>query len=182
MNAKKLPIGTPPIIGLHYHAYPLAVVLNYEKYLPWFYSHYIQVYCTNDFSEVNGSPWFNFVSFDLWDNGIPYLSNNHLLDQKTVITNKIDVINLVKSYLDRGWYIYAEIDDYYIPFRYSYQKQRQPHDIFIFGYDSKNHSFDTAGFNSKSEFSLNELDFNDFEKAFFDNQATMLQIDNGGNN
>jgi hypothetical protein len=180
MNVKKLPITVPAIIGLHYHAYSLAAAFCYEKYLPWFYSHYIQVYCTDDFSKVNGSPWFNFVSIDLWDNGIPFLSNNHLLDQKTVISNKIDVVNLIRSYIDRGWYTYAEIDDFYIPFRSAYQKRRQAHDIFIFGYDLKNNCFDVVGFNNKNVFAFEKLNFGDFEKAYYNSNLTMLDVDNGG--
>jgi hypothetical protein len=182
MQVKKLPVAVPAIIGLHYHAFSLTPIFCNKKYLPWFYSHYIQVYCTNDFSEVNGSPWFNFVSIDLWDNGIPFLSNNHLLDLRTIKDNKIDVVKLITGYIDRGWYTDAEVDDFYIPFRFAYQKKKKPHDILIFGYDLNNKCFDTAGFNTQNEFAYEKLSFDDFEKAFLNNNSTMVDLDNGGTN
>lgn len=182
MENKKLPIIKPPIIGLHYHAYPLSAVLSHKQYWAWFFSHYIQVYGVKNFSEVWGSPWYNFASFDIWYYGIPYISNNHMLDKRAVIENKIDIGALVKSYIERGWYTYAEIDDFFIPFRESYQKCRKPHDIFIFGYDLKENSFETVGFNINQEYSFDKLDFRDFEKAFSDNYASMSKEDLGGIN
>lgn len=180
MGKKRLSIIKPPIIGLHYHAYPLSALLSHKEYWPWFYSHYIQVYAKQDLSDLWGSPWFNFASWDIWNYGIPYISNTHMLDQRAVIENDIDVVTLIKNYIDREWYTYAEIDDYFIPFRDCYQKYRSPHDIFIYGYDDD--SFEVAGFNYSRIFSFDKLKFSDFEKAFRENQATMCKVDFGGNN
>lgn len=182
MSVKRLSVTMPPIVGLHYHAYPLSVAFNYEKFLPWFYCHYIQVFCSKNFSEPNGSSWLNFVSFDLWNNGIPFISDNHLLDRQSIVDNKIDIVNYVINYTNRGWYTYVEVDDFYIPFRNAYQKYRQPHDLFIFGYDINNKTFDVAGFNSEDEFSYDKLSFEDFEKAYHYNDSNICDIDTGSFN
>lgn len=174
-----LPITTPPIVGLQYHAYSLSALLSYKKFYPWFYSHYIQVFCIDDSEHI--TPYYNFYSINFWDNGIPYISCNHLTDQKTIIDNNIDLTKLVMRYIDRKWYAYIEIDDFYIPFRRHYKKRHFSHDIFIYGYDTEKECFCTAGFNDNREYSYNSLSYEDFNESYIRNVGSMIDIDDGGN-
>ncbi|MBN2531402.1 MAG: hypothetical protein JXB88_00850 [Spirochaetales bacterium] len=164
MKRLELPIRIPPVTGLHFHAFQLSVVFSYENFIPWFYSHYIQVF---GIENPDGVPWYNFVSYNAWENGIPCFLQVHKINRDVVLANNINIVEFVKNYIERGWYTYIGIDDFYIPFRSSYQKNRQPHDIFLYGYDTEKKSFNTAGFNEEEVFSFNQLSFDDFEKAYY---------------
>ncbi len=175
MTSVKLPVATPPIIGLHNYAAALSVVFSDERFLPWFYSQFIQLSCPTSFS--NPGWLLGFVSPNIWDNAIPFFTQPMHLNKQTVVENKISITDYVISNIKMGYYVYVGVDDYYIPFRSAYKKYGQPHDLFIFGYDSEDKTFDVAGFNSNSVYSYSKLSFEDFEKAFHLSSPTGSRID-----
>ncbi|MDP4147672.1 MAG: hypothetical protein Q8936_24925, partial [Bacillota bacterium] len=165
-SSKVLPFSIPPIIGYQMHAFPLTVVLDNEECLPWFYSNYIQLFCKEqftgtffDFFNLNTGEWLNFCY-----PGSPHVIYN-AVDPVVLYTGGVNVTEFLMNYIDRGYYICIFLDEFHIPGKRPYQKSRFNHDSLIFGYDSKEGYFHTAGFDNTGAYTRSILSFEDFEKA-----------------
>ena len=44
MKRKILPTRQPPLMGYLFYMYPMSILANSDRYLPWFYSHFIQLF------------------------------------------------------------------------------------------------------------------------------------------
>lgn len=166
MTTKILPLSNPPVRCFLYEAYPLSIQAVHEEYLPWFYSNYIQVCCYKDFIERNEvfleffgpdqafqSPWLKFQYFS-WD---------------SISNSGIDIVNFIISQIDKNYYFYCYIDEYYIPFVTAYNTVHITHDIFIYGYDSEKRIFNVSGYDKNKNFTKNKVGFDDFKLAFINN-------------
>jgi hypothetical protein len=161
---KVLPIADPPIKSYLHHAYGLSVLATSTKYLPWFYSNYIQLYFDVNFIENRYSDYFNFFYYPFNEVNIPNLQT--LKIDRSILENKdrLDV-NFFMRLIDKGYYIYTFVDEYYIPNRLVYKKKNLTHDIFLFGYDSSKQFFNVLGFDQDLIFNVSTVSFKDFIEA-----------------
>ena len=59
----------------------------------------------------------------------------------------MNIIEKLIMYIDRGYYIYMELNEYYIPNRPAYKNHNFYHDLLIYGYNKSNQNHDAAGGN-----------------------------------
>lgn len=62
-------------------------------------------------------------------------------------------------------YVYFAVDEYYIPNRDNYGKNKFVHDILVYGYDMENEVFYTCGFDKNKRYSGQQLGFSIIKNA-----------------
>lgn len=156
--------NNPPIIGYQHHAFYLGI-MGSESESPWLYSRYLQLVYSPKLSH-----YFDFYYEYLYSN--VYLSN--IICKDIVLIANLDIINLIKSYIQLGYFTYINIDEYYIPKRQSYKKRHFLHNILIIGYDET--TFTVAGFSDKMMIETTTVYFEEFLDAF-NNSFEKTRID-----
>lgn len=176
MAQKELPFKRPPIISYLYHAFRLGIIWGGVECLPWFYSNYIQLLCQESFAD--GQNQFHFDFFPIWyDHAeIPWLFMPHFFDKDTVYKCNIDINQLIMQYIDRDYYIYSFVDEFFIPNRLSYKTKHLIHDNLIHGYDTERNIFNIVGFDDRFRFSESEVDFIEYRNAFMTNTNDRVHL------
>jgi hypothetical protein len=165
MTYKNLPINEPMINAYPYHGHLHSILSTIEESLPWIYCNYIQL-ITYDIN-WNDRPWFDFYTVDTPNvfNYNPWLKDNvvniktHFLLEKNIVEQCIESI-------DSGFYITIVLDDFYIPTHPNYHISHSWHEYLISGYNLAKKTFQLSGNLENFKYSVEELDFNNLEKAF----------------
>lgn len=149
LKDKLLPLANSPIKVYQFLAYPLAVLLNYEECMPWFYCNFIQLRCLP--SKDKGIDEFDFLGswwFDRPWGYIPWFTYQ-IINKKTFYKFQ-DKSRFIREQIDDGWYFYSSVDEYYIPYTKAYNTHHSIHDLLICGYDTNN-DFIAYGYSGKQE-------------------------------
>lgn len=148
-----LPLSNPPIVGRLHIAFPLSIILTDERYLPWYYDHFIYLRCKKDIYTRHGLDMCFFTGEigPLDERNI--LSFNECLEINNIslnlfIENNIDLENLIHTGTNNGYYLRLEADEYYIPQRSSYNSFHFPHYTGIYGYDQSTSMCELIGFDN----------------------------------
>ena len=138
---------------------PLCAILAYDKYIPWYFNNFIQVY---SFIDSNGYVEFNYIEPRdcyievVYDFNLGY----HLLkNEKSIIDFIIEKLNL-------EYYLIINVDEFYLPNKLQYRKEHFVHDSLIYGYDNETKQLKAIGFNQENLFTELVFDYSEFEIAF----------------
>ena len=165
MSGKILPFKKSPVIGFLGHAYVLGVLTNYEECMPWFYSNYIQLYISNVYINLDQYRLDFFPDILMIFSGVPWLEYQSA-DKRALRNNNTDINKFVMDHIDRGFYFFAYVDDFYVPDMGTYQSRHITHDIMIYGYNPEEETFNFAGFDKEQKFQFSKISFNEFDMAF----------------
>lgn len=164
MKKKRLPINPhPPIAG--YTVYPLAIVAASNRYLPWFYSQHIQVFCPSDFSENPGAK-FDFYRHPLSRQNPCPLLNAFSLHRSHCTDDHGAIAPFLIRQLDENRYIQLYANEFYIPDRKKYLNTHYTHALLIFGYDLERDEFDILGYNRLGNLAPSRIAVEQLEIAF----------------
>ncbi|MEC0094200.1 hypothetical protein [Paenibacillus macquariensis] len=164
---KILTISNPPIRGYQFFAYQLSVICTSPDFSHWLNSHFIQLFCNplepvvqfyEPYIRYETNPWFKFER----------------LSNETINELELDLNIIIKSYIDRGFYILSIVDEYYIPNRTSYQKFSNIHDLLIYGYNQKEKTYVTIGYDDSSNYRTQRVRFENFERSLFSNSDNYI--------
>lgn len=160
MNRKILAITKPPANGYQFYSYPLAIILNHEESYPWFYSNFIQLaFDKNIFAPVP-------LCFYMYDYACNPWLNVHRLQRETFSMLDKEIVDFVVDSIDRGYYVYLNVDEYFIPDRGDYQKKHFSHDTLVYGYDLGLRTLKILGFNKVGAYESSEVSFNEFSQSY----------------
>lgn len=159
IESKILPVSVPAIAYMPWEASTLAVAMGNENIKLFIYNNYIQL----------GLRWIND-----YHTGIP-IPNLYFLDTPKGITirsvpypvyfiNCDDFIKNIKSLIDKEYYIYLNIDTYYIKSYSNYHNIFFLHQLLIYGYDCS--GFYIADFFSQGKYSFGYCTFEELNNAF----------------
>lgn len=164
---KSLAMKYPPITLYPYIANKLSVLLNYEETLPWFHSNFIQMWASK-----NGPKGY-------WSDFLYYGRNRFCPNYKfSLISKKVmqykwnSIIDFIIDSIDLGYYVYMNINNFYIPAYQHFNKNHRRHDIFVYGYDKKSKTLNIADFFQNGKYSYSYVSFNDFEQAYINYDRT----------
>lgn len=138
-TVKILPMRFPPPITTYpSHADLLSVILNHEESYAWFYNYYIQLEAPPDGVGVR----LDFYTTLLFKT-CPFIYYQRI--SRDLVAQKWGKISdYIIDCLDLGYYVYFLVDRYYIPEYAEYQKRHRIHDIFVFGYNLSEKTFNVA--------------------------------------
>ena len=110
---------------------------------------------------------FNYIWFKYWK----CIDVHNIIRNDYVKTWGMSIVDSIKHSIDNGGYIYAVVNEFYIPHRKAYMKSNYEHDILVYGYDED--KFYVLGYDENVHYSATEVSFNEFENAF--NNVSTLQ-------
>lgn len=163
----QLPIAKPLIVGYLHHAHPLLVLFANENNMPWFFSHYIQLYSFKaDIPFVGVDHKIDFFSYFGQNPPYPRLTT-HWMDKDFFESNNIDAVEFTINCIRRGYYVEATLNEFHLPNKVVHNTMDLPHQNFVYGCDFENRVFKCFGFNKNSSFTTIDIAFDDFRKAFY---------------
>lgn len=144
-----------------YNAYTETITKTHPDYLDWKMNHYIQlVYYKQPIEGI----LIDYVAGTVFSNH-KLLSTSYEGDKFYERSDKEKVINLVIDYLNQGKKLYFIVDDFYCPYRPSYQKNHNKHDMMIIDVDIEKKEFMYYGY-CNGMYALKEILFDNFYLAF----------------
>ena len=138
---------------------PLCVILAYDKYLPWYYNNFIQVFSN---TESNGYVEINYLEdrdcyIEIAD--VVCLGYHLLKNEKSILEFIIEKINM-------GYYLVMNVDEFYLPNKEEYQKNHFVHSSLIYGYDNNTKCLKAIGFNNQRLFTELTFEYSQFTDAY----------------
>lgn len=160
----KLPIGQAKIRSTIFEVVPLSIMAISDDYLDWFYSNYIQLCSYDDFTIKDNALDIQFYGPEQAFHS-PYLRKQYF-SWESMVRNKVDIVDFLRTYITNGHYYYGSLDDYYIKFRPHYMQEHVRHDLFIFGFNDEKKVFYSLSYTINRTFEFCELEYGELEQAF----------------
>ncbi len=138
---------------------PLCVILAYEKYLPWYYSNFIQIF---SFTDKKGCTELNYLeSRDCCSEIVEMICLGYHL-----LKGVQNIIDFIIEKINMGYYIIINVDEYYLSNKWYYQVEYYVHSSLIYGYDNKKELLKAIGFNKEASFTEITFDYTQFIEAY----------------
>ena len=134
---KTLDAKEPLLNGYMEDAYALAVALSKDSSLEWVFSNYIQLVFQNPYLYDNQPLKFFKLSFKngmVWDAECPLL-NYDTITRKMLNEMDVDIIDYIRNSILHGLFVKVYLDEYYLPYRFSYKKKHYTHESLFYGFD-----------------------------------------------
>ncbi|MBV1850525.1 hypothetical protein [Catellatospora tritici] len=160
MTAKELPLADPIAFGYHFYAFPLAVMGTDDRSRDWILSNYIHL----AYDESPGSP-VPFC-FCLYDYAISPWLEVVRANRDWINGTGVDPVRFCRDAIDAGYYVYLNLDDYYVPSRPGYGVRNGSHDILLCGLDDAARTFSTFGFTKEDVIRRSTIGFEQLRLAY----------------
>lgn len=147
------------------YAFPSAIMSSDQSYKNWVYSNLVQMYYIIERDTFNIS-YFYLGRNPNPINVIPLLSYQEIHKQLLKSIGG-DAIQFLHTMINAGYYFACLMDEYYVPYRGSYQKEHLEHGIMCYGYDDDNGMVYIAGYTADGHFGSQCLSYSDFSRAFW---------------
>ncbi|MGC5542971.1 hypothetical protein ACPYPE_20105 [Streptomyces griseus] len=156
----QLPVSEPLAGGYHFYAFPLAIAGTVGRAKDWILSNYIHL--AHDATPGTSVPF----CFYLYDYAIsPWLD---------VIRNTrawlgesgADPVAFCRAAVHAGYYVYLNLDDYFIPSRPGHQVRHGSHDLLICGADDDRSLFTSFGYTKDDVMRRSDLTFEEFGQGY----------------
>ncbi len=157
---KELTVVMQKDITVYLHwSLPLCVVLAHDKFLPWFYNKFIQIFShTNE----NGFVLLNYLENY---NNICEIGKYQGLGVN-VLKNIPSIIDFVIENINNGYYLIINLDESLLPNKTAYGSDHFIHESLIYGYDNEIGQIKAIGFNENHMFTKIEFEYDLFVKAY----------------
>lgn len=171
----KLPLVIPPLTGRMHIAFPLAIMLTKEPNKAWFYNHYIQMMCSNNYDEygvLDYSFYVGNICNGWWNN--PLLEMQYFKTD-IVFNSKKDILDFIINMLKDNYYILTQDLDY---FRKKFLKKPRTSYHYIYGCNTDEKMLYTVGHQS-GHYGNNRLSFRDFVddmKTYTNQEIVLLKV------
>lgn len=137
MNKRvELPIYEPIYKTYQYQGSGAAIIDKNNPIRNWYLNEIMLLKCSRAFLKGWGSPEIDIVNSSFMGN--PYLEiNKYPLSFLKGCTNQ-----MIRNFIDLGYYVYfLNVDDYYIKNKSLYKQRHLHHDGLICGYDKSNRTY-----------------------------------------
>lgn len=165
-RSKELKIKLQHDVNVYlHHALPLCVVLGDDRFLPWFYQHFMQVVSDSGESLFRGNWPSIWVDFLEGDDSYREVIDDVYLD-RAVLRGQPDVRGMMIECLEREHRLIVSLDEYYLPKKASYRTRHFNHPTLIYGYDDHAREFMAVGFDDQRVFSTLRFGYDDVIDAY----------------
>ncbi len=172
MERKKLPLGKPIVSSYYYESYPLSILDAYgDKYLPWIFSNYINLNVNIEIEKQQDLflAFYGPLTYDC-----PFLKSQKVF-WSSFESLGIDIHTYIKNNIEKEYYLYFQVDWYYIPNRTPYNKEHFLHDLMVHGYDNTRQIYYVSGYDIEGTYRESEVTFDAFEQAFKNNLVDKIE-------
>ena len=130
-----------------------------KEVYPFLYS-----YFTNVFLYANGSKIdFTFDKGSWFDDYDVFHHKRIYLDDRA----PSEWIDYLKANMADGNYAYGFFDEYYVPHKFSYNRQRFEHAFLLYGYDDEEGVFFAVGYTDSRKYESYKIPYKNFYDAFY---------------
>ncbi len=159
-GSKELKIVIQNEISCYLHwSLPLCIVLADDRFLPWFYNKFTQVYChthKNDYVIFNYLENYNFIC------EIAQCQNLGL----DLLKHIPSIIDFIIKNINNGFYMIINLDESLLPNKTAFGKEHFVHESLIYGYDDERRQIKAVGFNENNMFTSIEFEYDELVKAY----------------
>jgi hypothetical protein len=157
-NEVILPFKTNPLMQVtQMKAFELGIIEANEKTIyPWIFNSCINQQC------ILNDKHFTFVG-DRWyanENVTQY--QQFCMERTNVDSNSFNILDFIRELIQNGTYIYGKYNEYFIPGKFSYQKQNFAHDFLIYGYSDDKNIFYSSGYQKGRKYGAFVISYSDF--------------------
>lgn len=163
---------TPPIRGYLGYAYLLSILYAQEKpYWPWLCNQYIALGATRDCRR------FEQIATD-WMGVYSGVMEYHFMELPAGQAADPAVgLQVVLTLLRRGYYVYGEFNERYIPGTSSYRRRDFQHCYCLYGYDRERGLLFSAAYSDAQRYEELEIPFSDYLCALVKSNVEKVTID-----
>ncbi|MFS0837170.1 hypothetical protein [Paenibacillus sp. 1P03SA] len=167
-GSKMLPVEIPPIHGRMYYAFPLSILGPADSYMPWMLNNFIQLqaYSLTRTREEQAAE-IRFYNADE-----PSCFSEVLTIVPEAAGKEQDIHRQAVEAIDRGQYVYAYVDKYFVADNPFYGKKHVVQEALIYGYDLEEQTFQILGFNKSRLFASSIVPFADIAKGIIHSPVT----------
>ncbi len=159
---KMLPVAVPVIGARYNYAVPLTIMGITDAYLPWLFSHYINLHFlrSSDYESFN----FAEAEFPIRYEGV----FAHFLKYTEADRSSADgcIADYLMKLIDDGFYVYATFNKFYIPGTFYYRRTYFHHPLLVYGYCTDRREFYIKTFNEHFVYSDSKASFEQMADAF----------------
>ncbi|MGG4551441.1 hypothetical protein [Paenibacillus humicus] len=156
---KVLPLVYPTIDSLPQHSYIMSILevnhqidhLIFDKYIQFKVDEYKNEVAVLDYCEDD------FLSFS------QFKDNSYLLTRREI---DVDIIKFLVEHIEKEYYIFLHVDEYFLPFSRAYRNYNLGHGIMIYGYNEENKTFNVVGYDINNKFSFNLVGYSELRKSY----------------
>ncbi len=143
-------------MGAQYHHYLLGIILQNEEGKKFVFNNYMSM-LVKHFYDSHGDFAFDGV----------YSCHRDILDQLIIRGPLEHFHETIQKSIDHGKYVVINVNEENLPCRQAYHHHYFRHDLLIYGYDSQEKTYLTAGFNENMEFCTQAYAYKEVEYAYY---------------
>lgn len=164
-------------IGFHDSTKKLYLGINLDlgenEYYNWLFTNYVQIYGRNVYSSEYFVDYFVTPEKDGDFKTLHSLLHYSRLDKSVLLESGADLLQFIKSNINRSNYIELWINEYYVEGTRAYRKFEFNHPNMVYGYDEV--GVYIMGYANEGFISTRRLEYSDFLKAA-DNNLSNIDI------
>lgn len=93
------------------------------------------------------------------------MANHLFFDSYVLNTTAPDLTEQITAEIQKGRYVFTFLDEFYIPGRYTYQRNHYMHGNLIFGYDDVQKQFAAAAYTNRGKYEETTFSYEEFAAA-----------------
>jgi hypothetical protein len=155
-----LPLGVPASNSYQFMAFPLAIMSPHKNTEEWVFTNFIQTCLDLDLVK-SPIPYYYYI----YDYTVsPFLDVQKLKFDMLEIMRP-NIIEFLEKAISLGYYVYMNVDEFFIPLRESTNKKHVSHDILISGFDTESKTLSAYGFTKRQKLEFVDVSFEMLESA-----------------
>ncbi|WP_239616498.1 hypothetical protein [Cohnella mopanensis] len=169
-----LPLAVPEIVSYPHISYAMSVLSLDPEGVDWVFSNYVQL-CMLDHGSTVEMRYF-VPNADLFH--FPGLFGTQHVSRDWILHYCPSFSDFVRFSIDREFYVWTFVDEYYIPGTRSYRNQSFEHAIMIYGYDDEHREFHISGYLENQRYMQSTIAYDSVEQAFTEMRVPSLHYAN----
>lgn len=159
-----LPINDNPILDTYnFESLPYSIISSDKQSNGWEANNYIMLVMQKYFQ--NKPVPFGFYLPDYRKiPGLDCITANREFINKVL---NVELIEFISNSLKNGWYIYLNLNDYYIPDRKAYSLEHNSHDFLVYGIDLSSEEILLFGYSKRNKLEKMKISINNFIEAYY---------------
>lgn len=169
-----LPLVTPLIKYVQYHAYPLSIAGVSPFFKEWAFNHYINLFSCSLRTKFR----LDFINPPAIEVYSPLLLKQ--IPREFIANFNITIIDFLMNSIKQGFYVYLHLNESYISNSQLFGSSQNCHDILVNGFDRSKSIFFVSGYDKSKHFSAYHAKFEEIEEAYlnviFDKERLSMQL------
>lgn len=171
----KLPFEKKPyIITYHNKCFPLGVIQGNANFdlSPWISGKFINCF----FRSMSNIHKFDFYTFDSWGEGDGVNSSQTIkLDKPMFKELSINILNVIKTLMDNGYYIHGSYNEKYISSKQAYKRYNFMHDYILIGYEDNGILY-SVGYTKNGKYEEFTITFDEYVDSLLNSTNAYIDI------